>query len=80
MTIQYETTVVRGNESAGRLIFALVTSKPAPELFTVQVRTRELNGTGDGLPVSDGFATGLMLTIMCSYVYYIHTQSMYIIT
>lgn len=50
--------MVRGLESAGRLIFALVTSEPAPEPFTVQVCTTELNDTGSGSPDTDGFATG----------------------
>ena len=59
VTVQYENTVVRGDEPAGRLMFVLVTSKPAEEPFTVQVCTMELNET-DGLSVSDGSATGYL--------------------
>ena len=61
VTVQYENIVVRGDESAGTLTFALVTSRPADVSFTVQVCTRELNNTGFGLGVgynSNGFATG----------------------
>ena len=50
--------MVTDMESAGRLIFALVTSEPAAESFTVQVCTRELNDTLATGPESDGFATG----------------------
>ena len=56
MTVQYESIVVRSDESAGRLMFALVISEPAVEPFTVQVCTRELNETGGG-PTTE-FATG----------------------
>ena len=55
MTVQYESIVVSGDESAGRLTFALVTSEPAVEPFTVQVCTRELNETSS--PTGE-FATG----------------------
>ena len=48
--------MVRGDESAGRLMFVLVTSEPAEEPFTVQLCTMELNETGGG-PVVE-FATG----------------------
>ena len=58
MTIRYENIVVTDVESAGRLVFALVTSEPAAESFTVQVCTRELNDTLATGPESDGFATG----------------------
>ena len=56
VTVQYETIVVRGDESAGRLTFVLVTSEPAEEPFTAQVCTRELNETGS-TPAAE-FATG----------------------
>ena len=56
VTVQYESIVVRGDESTGRLTFVLVTSEPAEEPFTVQVCTRELNETRGG-PAAD-FATG----------------------
>ena len=56
VTVRYENIVVRGDESAGRLTFVLVTSEPAVDPFTVQVRTTELNETGGG-PAAD-FATG----------------------
>ena len=55
MTVQYESIVVSGDESAGRLTFALVTSEPAVEPFTVQVLTMELNETSS--PTGE-FATG----------------------
>ena len=48
VTVRYENIVVRGDESAGRLTFVLVTSELAEEPFTVQVCTTELNETGDG--------------------------------
>ena len=60
VTVQYENIVVRGDESAGRLTFALVTSEPAEEPFTVQVCTEELNGMGFGsgaVSDADGSAT-----------------------
>ena len=57
--------MVRNSESAGVLIFALVTSKVVNESFTIQVCTRELSDTGSGSgagsgagPILDGFATG----------------------
>ena len=55
VTVQYESIVVSGDESAGRLTFALVTSEPAVEPFTVQVFTMELNETSS--PTGE-FATG----------------------
>ena len=48
--------MVSDDESAGRLMFDLVTSEPAEKPFTVQVCTRELNETGGG-PAAE-FATG----------------------
>ena len=48
LTVQFESIEVRGDESAGTLIFTLVTDKPADNTFTVQVSTRQLNETGVG--------------------------------
>ena len=61
MTVQFESIVVRDDESAGTLIFTLVTNKPADNTFTVQVSTRELDEAefGSGSDVADlEFATG----------------------
>ena len=61
MTVQFESIVVRDNESAGTLIFTLVTNRPADESFTVQVSTRQLDEAefGSGSGVADlVFATG----------------------
>ena len=49
LTVQFESIEVRGDESAGTLIFTLVTDKPADNTFTVQVSTRQLNETGVGI-------------------------------
>ena len=59
VTIEYENIMVKGDESAGRLTFALVTSEAAEEPFTVRVCTRELNEISGG-PTSDGSATGYL--------------------
>ena len=58
-TVQYENIIGRDDASAGRLTFALVTSKSAEEPFTVRVCKRELNETSSG-PTSDGSATGYL--------------------
>ena len=50
--------MVRGDESSGTLVFALITNEPTAESFTVQVCTRELNDTLATGPASDGFAMG----------------------
>ena len=59
--VQFESTEVRDDESAGTLIFTVVTSKPADESFTVQVSTRQLDepefGSGSGVADLE-FATG----------------------
>ena len=59
VTVQYENIVVRDDESAGRLTFALVTSKSAEEPFTVRVCKRKLKETSGG-PTSDGSSTGYL--------------------
>ena len=59
VTVEYENIVVKGDESAGRLMFILLASEPAEEPFTAQVCTRELNETSGG-PTSDGSATGYL--------------------
>ena len=59
MTVQFESIVVRNDESAGTLIFTLIASRPAD--FTVQVSTRQLDepefGSGSGVADLE-FATG----------------------
>ena len=61
MTVEFESIEVRGDESAGTLVFTLVTNKPADNTFTVQVSTRELDepefGSGSGVADLE-FATG----------------------
>jgi len=43
VAVQYENIVVRGDESVGTLVFALVTSKIVDQPFTIRVCTRDLN-------------------------------------
>ena len=59
VTVRYENTEVRDDESAGILTFALITSKPPDEPFTVQVFTMEISNVTGLINVNfDGFATG----------------------
>jgi len=52
VTVRFNTTIVRDDESAGSLTFILVTNRPADELFAVQVCTEDID------PGAFGLATG----------------------
>jgi len=54
VTVHFNTTVVRDDESAGSLTFILVTNRPANKSFTVQVCTEEIDQESDL-----GIATGI---------------------
>ena len=69
VSVRFENIVVKGDESAGMLIFALVTSEPAAESFTVQVCMRDLNSSLATDPESDGFATGKCYLYTCMYTH-----------
>ena len=59
MTVQFESIIVRDDESAGTLIFTLNASRPAD--FIVQVSTRQLDEAGVGSSARadfDEFSTG----------------------
>jgi len=43
VTVRFNTTIVRDDESAGSLTFILVTDRPADESFTVQVFTQDID-------------------------------------
>ena len=58
MTVRFNTTLVRDDESAGSLKFILVTNRPADEPFTVQVSTEDLSFIDDPTPFPDQVATG----------------------
>jgi len=60
VTVRFNTTLVRDDESAGSLTFILVTNRPADESFTVQVCTEDVD-LGPDL----GMATGNHLYKMC---------------
>ena len=73
MTVEFESIEVRDDESAGTLIFTLVTNKPADNTFTVQVSTRELDepiGSGSGVADLE-FATGQYLSIYTCMTFYL---------
>ena len=53
MTICFNTTVVRDEESAGSLKFVIVTKRPADVSFTVQVCTEDIV-VGPGLEAATG--------------------------
>jgi len=53
VTVRFNTTVVRDDESANSLIFILVTNRPADVSFTVQVCTEDVDPRPDL-----GMATG----------------------
>ena len=53
VTVNFNTTMVRDDESAGSLTFILVTNRPADVSFTVQVCTEDID-QGPDL----GMATG----------------------
>jgi len=57
VTVRFNTTLVRDDESAGSLTFILVTNRPADESFTVQVFTQDID------PDAFELATGNMLDI-----------------
>ena len=52
VTVRFNTTLVRDDESAGSLTFILVTDRPADVSFTVQVSTEDID------PGAFGLATG----------------------
>ena len=41
VTVNFNTTLVRDDESAGRLTFILATNRPADQIFTIQVCTED---------------------------------------
>jgi len=53
VTVSFNTTVVRDDESAGSLTFILVTNRPANESFTVQVCTEDID-LGPDLGIASG--------------------------
>ena len=55
VTISFNTTVVRDDESAESLTFIIVTNRSVDTPFTVQVCTEDLDGADDmGLGVATG--------------------------
>jgi len=58
VTVRFNSTMVRDDESAGSLKFILVTNRPADESFTVQVCTEDVD-LGPDL----GMATGIQHTL-----------------
>jgi len=64
VTVSFNTTIVRDDESAGSLTFMLVTNRPADESFTVQVCTRDIDDVelGSGFELeSSGSGFGLTM-------------------
>jgi len=61
VTVRFNTTIVRDDESAGSLTFILETNRPADESFTVQVCTEDIDMEPDL-----GMATGNHNNKMCS--------------
>ena len=58
MTVRFNTTLVRNDESAGILTFILVTNRPVDVPFTVQVSTEDLSLIDDPTPFPGRVATG----------------------
>ena len=55
VTVSFNTTVVRDDESAGSLTFIIVTNRSVDTPFTVQVCTEDIDGVDDmGLGVATG--------------------------
>ena len=55
VTVSFNTTVVRDDESAESLTFIIVTNRSVDTPFTVQVCTEDLDGADDmGLGVATG--------------------------
>ena len=70
VTVSFNTTMVRDDESAGSLTFIIVTNRAADAPFTVQVCTEDIDDTGSGSGLPLGMATGkINALIIISYRY-----------